>query len=73
MTDDRIAFEINRIRKELNESDMVTTFRIGKERRKMGLKKTQGGYGFLPKDSDKWGGLGNTLERKGHLLSVNHP
>ena len=53
MTDDRIAFEINRIRKELNESDMLTTFRIGKERRKMGLKKTQGGYGFLPKDSDK--------------------
>jgi hypothetical protein len=53
MTDDRIAFEINRIRKELSESDMVTAFRVGKERRKMGLKKTQGGYGFLPKDSDK--------------------
>ena len=73
MTDDRIAFEINRIRKELNESDMVTTFRVGKERRKMGLKKTQGGYGFLPKDSDKWGRLGNTLEEEMDLLSVNHP
>jgi hypothetical protein len=38
----------------------------------MGLKKTQGGYGFLPKDSDKWGGLGNTLKVEGHLFSLNH-
>ena len=53
MKDSDIAFEINRIRRDLGEPERVNTDNVTMTRRKLGLKKRLWGHGFEKRDGDE--------------------